>query len=394
MKRVVLKPGRDKSLRRRHPWVFSGAIARVEGGPQPGDTVEVVASEGAFLGRGAYSPRSQIRVRVLSFDDNVAVDEVLIAGRLQAALDYRERLFPVRPDGVRLVNGEADGLPGVVVDRYGDCAVLQCTATSAERWREVIADGLVASGGCTSVYERSDAEVRELEGLAARRGLLRGAEPPPLIEVVEGGARYRVDVRGGHKTGFYLDQRDNRARLATLAAGREVLDVFSYTGGFSCAALAGGATRVTAIDSSHEALERARDNVAASGFAADAVEWLEGDAFASLRALHAAGRRFDVVVLDPPKFAPTAKHVQRAARAYKDVNLWALRLLRAGGTVLTFSCSAAVEPALFQSIVAGAALDAPCDGRIAAALQAAADHPVALNFPEAAYLKGLQIERA
>jgi 23S rRNA (cytosine1962-C5)-methyltransferase len=394
MKRVVLKPGRDKSLRRRHPWVFSGAVARVDGGPQPGDTVEVVSSDGAFLGRGAYSPRSQIRVRVLSFDDAVAVDEALVGARLREALAYRERLFPRRPDGLRLVHGEADGLPGVVVDRYGDCAVLQCTATSAERWREVIADGLMAHAGCGSVYERSDAEVRELEGLPARRGLLRGAEPPPLIELAEGGARYRVDVRDGHKTGFYLDQRDNRARLASLAAGREVLDVFCYTGGFSCAALAGGAARVTAIDSSHEALERARENVALSGFAAGAVEWLEGDAFAQLRELHAAGRRFDVVVLDPPKFAPTAKHVQRAARAYKDVNLWALRLLREGGTLLTFSCSAAVDAALLQSIVAGAGLDAPCAGRIAAWLHAAADHPVTLSFPEAAYLKGLQIARA
>ncbi|MCB1746076.1 MAG: class I SAM-dependent rRNA methyltransferase [Gammaproteobacteria bacterium] len=393
MKRVVLKLGRDKSLRRRHPWVFSGAVARVDGGPQPGETVEVVAADGAFLGRGAYSPRSQIRVRILSFDPAVAVDEALIASRLQHALAYRARQFPVRPDGLRLVHGEADGLPGVVVDRYGEFAVLQCTATSAERWREVIAAGLIAHGGCRGVYERSDAEVRELEGLPARCGVVRGAEPPPSIEITEGAARYRVDVRGGHKTGFYLDQRDNRARLATLAAGREVLDVFAYTGGFTCAALAGGAAGVTAIDSSHEALARARDNVAASGFAPGAVEWLEGDAFALLRELHAQGRRFDVVVLDPPKFAPTAKHVQRAARAYKDVNLWALRLLREGGTLLSFSCSAAVDPALLQSIVAGAALDAPCAGRIGAWLHAAADHPVALNFPEAAYLKGLQLER-
>jgi 23S rRNA (cytosine1962-C5)-methyltransferase len=241
------------------------------------------------------------------------------------------------------------------------------------------------------VYERSDAEVRGLEGLPPRSGPVRGDAPPDAIAVREGAARFLVDVRAGQKTGFFLDQRDNRTRLGAQARGAEVLDVFSYTGGFVLAALLGGAAHVTAVESSADALARARENVAASGFDPQAVDWLEADAFACLRRLAESRRRFDLIVLDPPKFAPTERHVARAARAYKDINLWALRLLRPGGRLFTFSCSGAVDGALFQSIVAGAAVDAGVDGRIVARLGAAADHPVALSFPEGEYLKGLVV---
>ena len=394
MKSVVLAPGREKSLRRHHPWVFSGAIARVDGSPASGETVVVRGAQGEFLAYGAYSPRSQIRVRVLGFDQTVAIDDVFIADRVRAALAYRGRVLPSTVDAQRLIHGESDGLPGVVVDRYASTAVLQCTSTAAERWREAVVKAVVEQAGCTSVYERSDAEVRELEGLAPRIGLLHGDEPADAIAIHEGSACYLVDVRHGQKTGFYVDQRDNRALVARAAQDCEVLDVFCYTGGFAVAALAGGARHVTGLDSSAEALIRAQANVAASGFGDDRIEWLAEDAFAGLRRLYDQGRRFDRVVLDPPKFAPSHKHVQRAARAYKDVNLWALRLLRPGGLLFTFSCSSAVDGALFQSIVAGGAVDAGVDGRIVSHLQAAADHPTALAFPEGTYLKGLIVARS
>jgi 23S rRNA (cytosine1962-C5)-methyltransferase len=278
-----------------------------------------------------------------------------------------------------------------VVDRYADTAVLQCSSAGAEHWRDAYADALIEAGVCRRVYERSDAEVRTLEGLPRRSGVLRGDPPADAIAIREGAVRFLVDVRQGQKTGFFLDQRDNRAHLAALARGADVLDVFSYTGGFVLAALSAGAAHVTAVDSSAEALVRARENAAASGLDPEQVEWHEADAFALLRRLCEQKRRFDLVVVDPPKFAPTERHVARAARAYKDINLWALRLLRSGGRLFTFSCSGAVDAALFQSIVAGAAVDAGVRGRIVARLGAAADHPVALNFPEGEYLKGLVV---
>jgi len=289
------------------------------------------------------------------------------------------------------VHGESDGLPGLIVDRYADTAVMQCSSAGADHWRDAFADAVMAHGGCTRVYERSDVEVRALEGLQARVGSLRGDAPPASIQIIEGEARYRVDVHAGQKTGFFLDQRANRARLKDAAKGRDVLDVFCYSGGFTVAARLGGARSVAAIDSSAPALAQAQENLRANRLDDRSVEWIEADAFAALRRLHREGRRFDLVVLDPPKFAPTEKHVARAARAYKDVNLWALRLLRANGLLHTFSCSGGVREELFQSIVAGAAVDAGVQCRIVARLGVAADHPVALNFPEGAYLKGLVV---
>jgi 23S rRNA (cytosine1962-C5)-methyltransferase len=390
-----LKPGREKSLLRRHPWIFSGAVERIEGrDAAAGETVAVRSAAGRFLAYAAYSPHSQIRARAWSFDERATIDAAFMQDALRRALDYRARVLGPDVDASRLVHAECDALPGLVVDRYADTAVMQCSSAGAEHWREAYADALIASGVCRRVYERSEAETRSLEGLEARSGPVRGGPPPERIRVHEGPVQFYVDVVHGQKTGFFLDQRDNRARVGRLAHGREVLDVFCYTGGFSAAALAGGAASVAAIDSSAAALASARENVAATGIDPGRVEWHEADAFVRLRALHAQGRRFDLIVLDPPKFAPTARHVARAARAYKDVNLWALRLLRPGGCLCTFSCSGSVDAALFQSIVAGAAVDAGVSGRIAQRLGAAPDHPVALEFPEGEYLKGLVVDVA
>jgi 23S rRNA (cytosine1962-C5)-methyltransferase len=391
VKQLVLKAGREKSLLRRHPWIFSGAVERVIGSPERGETVVVRSAQGRFLAHAAYSPASQIRARVWSFDEAEAIDAGFFAERVRRAVAYRAAVMPSDCEGVRLVHAESDGLPGVVVDRYADTAVIQCTSAGADAWREAIADALVSCAGCRRVYERSDAEVRRLEGLDERMGAVIGDEPPDAIRIRENRIAFLVDVRGGQKTGFFLDQRDNRDLVRASSRDRTVLDVFSYTGGFTLAALAGGATRVTTIDSSAHALAGARANVMASGLDDGAVDWLEGDAFALLRRLFDQGRRFDLVVLDPPKFAPTEKHAARAARAYKDVNLWAFKLLREGGRLLTFSCSGGVDAPLFQSIVAGAALDARVSGRIVRRLSATPDHPVALEFPEGEYLKGLVV---
>ncbi len=384
---MTLKPGRDKSLVRRHPWVFSGAIDRIEGDPGAGETVAVRATDGSFLAWAAYSPHSQIRARVWSFDEGESIGDEFFHARVRAAVERRASLAAVT-DALRLVHGEADGLPGVVCDRYADLAVVQLSSAGAERWREAIADAVMAAARCSAVYERSDLEVRELEGLLARVGALRGV-PPEVVTIAEHGLRYRVDAVRGQKTGFYLDQRANRASLRTLAAGRHVLNAFCYTGGFSLAALAGGAASVLSVDSSGAALEIARANVALNGLDAARAEWREADVFVGLRELRNAGRAFDLVVLDPPKFAPTAAHAERAARAYKDINLLALKLLRPGGLLATFSCSGGVSPELFRKIVAGAAADAGADAVIRERFHADADHPVILAFPEGEYLKGL-----
>ncbi len=388
---IVLKSGRERSVRRRHPWVFSGAIDSVRGEPAMGETVAVLSADGELLAHAAYSPHSQIRARIWSFDTSVPIDAAFMTQRLRQSLAYRRQILPATVDACRLVHAESDGLPGLIVDRYADTAVMHCSSAGAEYWRDVYAAALVELGACANVYERSDAEVRRLEGLAPREERVIGAAPPDTIRVREGTLTFLVDVRHGQKTGFYIDQRDNRARVHEAAQGRRVLDVFSYTGGFALAALAGGATSVTAIESSAEAIAVARDNAKASELDADAVRWIEDDAFVALRRLCAAGERFDLVVLDPPKFAPTERHVQRAARAYKDINLWAFRLLSAGGMLYTFSCSGGIDAQLLQSIVAGAAVDAGVEGRIVARLTASPDHPVSLDFPEGEYLKGLVV---
>ncbi|HYX66432.1 MAG TPA: class I SAM-dependent methyltransferase [Burkholderiales bacterium] len=387
---ISLKAGREKSLRRRHPWIFSGAIERVTGNPGLGDTVEVKDSSGKLLARAAYSPKSQIRARVWTFDPEADVDAAFFRQRVMRALALRDALPAARhSNALRLVHGESDGLPGLVVDRYADVLVAQFLAAGVERWREPILDALVELSGCTAVYERSDAETRKLEGLEARVGFARGDRAAKRCPIIEYGLNFRVDVEQGQKTGFFLDQRENRQRVRELAAGREVLDGFSYTGGFSIAALAGGAKRVTAVESSKDAIQIARENLAANPLDGAKVEFAQADVFAELRRLRDQGASFDLVVLDPPKFAPTAAQAKNAARAYKDINLLAFKLLRPGGLLATFSCSGGVDAALFQSIIAGAALDAGAEAKIIEHFGAAADHPVALEFPEGEYLKGL-----
>ncbi len=387
---IVLKSGRDKSLRRRHPWIFSGAIERVSGEPGAGDTVEVKDRSGKMLARAAYSPKSQIRARIWTFDPAEEIDAAFFRNRVMRALALREALPAARhANALRLVHGESDGLPGLVVDRYADVLVAQFLAAGVERWREPILDALLELSGASAVYERSDAETRKLEGLEPRVGFARGDREAKRCPIIEYGLNFRVDVEQGQKTGFFLDQRENRQRVRSLAAGREVLDGFSYTGGFAINALAGGAKRVVAVESSKEAIEVARENLAANALDASKVEFVQADVFKQLRTLRDQGAAFDLVVLDPPKFAPTAAQAKNAARAYKDINLLAFKLLRPGGLLATFSCSGGVDAALFQSIVAGAALDANAEAKIVERFAAAADHPVALEFPEGDYLKGL-----
>jgi 23S rRNA (cytosine1962-C5)-methyltransferase len=393
LKAVRLHEGRERSLLRGHPWVFDGAVAR--GRADSGETVRVEAADGRFLAWGAYSGTSRIRVRCWSFDEAQRIDAAFFTRRVQAAVALRRRLA-VPSTGVRLVHGEADGLPGLVVDQYGaDVLVAQFGSAGVERFKVTLTDALVAASGATRVFERSDAAVRELEGLPAVTGWLRG-EGDTAVSITEHGWQLTLDVSEGHKTGFYLDQRDNRGRLAQWVRHfgcRRVLNTYCYTGGFTVAALAGGADQVTSVDSSGPALGRVQQHVAMNGFSQAASREVEADVPAFLKqALH-AGERFDAIVLDPPKFAPTAAHAERAARAYKHINLLALQLLAPGGLLLSFSCSGGVSADLFHKIVAGAAHDAGVDGAILARLEAAPDHPTTMTFPEGEYLKGLAVLR-
>lgn len=391
MSQIILKTGREKSVLQRRPWIFSGAVDRVEGNPTSGETVAVVGADGQPLGWAAYSPESQIRARMWTADPAQTVDAAFLRSRLAAALEMRARIVPAgETDALRLVHAESDGIPGLVVDRYGDTLVMQCLSAGIEIWREAIADLLLEMTGAARLYERSDVDVRRLEGLAERTGWVRG-EPlsNDRVQICENGVKFWVDVAHGHKTGFYLDQRRNRARVGALASGREVLNCFAYTGGFAVYALAGGAARVTSVDTSADALALGRENVALNDLPEERAEWVEADVFHLLRKYRDQARSFDLIVLDPPKFAPTAAQVEQAARGYKDINLLAFKLLRPGGILATFSCSGGVTPDLFQKIVSGAALDAGVDAQILEKMEQGPDHPVALNFPEGHYLKGL-----
>ncbi len=390
MKTVTLRPGKERSLVKRHPWVFESSIAR--GGGDAGETVRVVSADGQFLAWAAYSPQSQIRLRAWSFDEGERIDAALFRRRIDQALAMRARLA-IASDSVRLIHGEADGLPGLIVDRYGQTLVAQFTSAGVERWKAVIADALLAATGLTRLYERSDAQAREWEGLPVQTGWLRG-EGETALTLREHDWQLTLDVAEGHKTGYYLDQRDSRHRFAQAVRHygcQSVLNCFSYTGGFSVAALAGGAHEVISVDSSGPALARATAHVALNGFDPARHQAWDADVNATLRRCLAEGRRFDAIVLDPPKFAPTAAHAERAARAYKDINRLAFLLLNDGGLLYTFSCSGGIPPDLFHKIVAGAGLDAGVDGYIVERLSAAADHPQTVRFPEGDYLKGLGI---
>lgn len=388
MARLILKPGREKSLVRRHPWIFSGAVHRVDGDPGLGETVEVRASNGAFLAWAAFSPASQITARVWDFSESTRIDADFFRRRLQQAVEMRVAIRSLgSAHAARLVHGESDGLPGIVVDRFATTVVIQLSSAGGYYWRDTLTALLAEITKAQSVFERSDAEVLQLEGLAVSVGLRHGSALTGAVRFEENGLQLLADVQHGHKTGFYLDQRDNRSLLRTLASGRAVLDCFCYTGGFTLSALAGGATSVSAIDSSADSLAAARAHLELNRLSG--AELLEGDVFQVLRRLRDQARAFDVVVLDPPKFAPTAALAERAARGYKDINLYAFKLLKPGGLLLTFSCSGGLSRELFQKIVADAALDAGVDAQILRCLGAASDHPVALGFPEGEYLKGL-----
>jgi 23S rRNA (cytosine1962-C5)-methyltransferase len=390
MKVIKLREGKERSLLRRHPWVFQGSIA--SGKADAGETVRVESHDGRFLAWAAFSPTSMIRVRAWSFDEAERIDAAFFERRIAQAVALRARL-PIESDGVRLIHGEADGLPGLIVDRYADVLSAQFLSAGTERWKQTIADLLLKITGLQRLYERSDSGVRSLEGLPPATGWLRG-EGDTAVTIREHSWRLTLDVAEGHKTGFYLDQRDNRQRFAQLVRHfglQRVLNCYCYTGGFSVAALAGGAQRVVSVDSSAPALERARAHVALNGFDLARAEFADADVNQYLRDALKRGESFDAIVLDPPKFAPTAAHADRASRAYKDINRLALKLLAPGGLLLTFSCSGGIGAELFHKIVAGAGLDAGVDGAILQRLEGACDHPTTITFPEGEYLKGLVV---
>lgn len=390
---VFIRPGREKSLLRHHPWIFTGAVARVEGEPESGETVEIRSAGGDLLGRGAYSPQSQIVCRVWSFNPEEAIDREFFARRIRRALELRRTLgLDQRDGGCRLIASEADGLPGLIADRYGDWLVVQILSTGTEFHRETLAEILLQETGCRGIYERSDLSIRSREGLPEREGNLCGEEPPPQIEILENGLRLLVDVRHGHKTGFYLDQRDNRRAVMDFAREGEVLNCFSYTGGFAAAALAAGAKHVTNVDSSHPALNIARENLLLNGIDESRFTNLDADVFTALRRFRDEKRQFDLIVLDPPKFVDSKGALPRGCRAYQDIARLAFQLLRSGGTLLTFSCSGLMTAELFQKITADAALDAKRNAVIVRHLAQAADHPTALPVPETFYLKGLVVK--
>ena len=393
MKTIRLKAGKERSALRRHPWIFDSAIAK--GRADAGETVRVESDSRQFLGWASFSPTSKIRARIWSFDEAQHIDADFFATSIARAVAARSR-FDIQSNGMRLIHGEADGLPGLIVDRYDDTLVAQFLSSGTERWKDVIADALLACTGLTRLYERSDSGVRGLEGLQPVTGWLRG-EGATAIVLREHDWQLSLDVAEGHKTGFYLDQRDSRKKFADYARRlqfQRVLNCYCYTGGFTVAALSGGAAHVTSIDSSGPAVERARANVALNGFDESRTTMMDADVNGALRQFIKEGRTFDAIVLDPPKFAPSAAHADRASRAYKDINRLAFKLLEPGGVLFTYSCSGGIGAELFHKIVASAGTDAGVDGYISERMQGAPDHPMTLTFPEGEYLKGLVVMKA
>jgi 23S rRNA (cytosine1962-C5)-methyltransferase len=394
MAEIILKQGREKSLLRHHPWIFSGAIQRAVGVKTPGETVNVFSHKGEILAKAAYNPRSQISARVWSWDPETTVDGAFFEHKLSQAIEVRndQRDF-INSDSRRLVHGESDGIPGLIIDQYGAVVVVQFLSAGVEFWREDLSEIIPRLTHCAVLFERSDADVRKLEGLEDHKGILYGTDFENPLVIEENGIRFFVDIEAGHKTGFYLDQRDNRELARKVSSGRKILDCFSYSGGFAVNTLVGGANSVTLVDSSESALRLARENISLNQLEVDRCEFIESDVFSYLRTLRDKNETFDLIILDPPKFAPTAAQADRASRAYKDINLLAFKLLNNGGLLLTFSCSGGVNEDLFQKIVAGAASDCGAEAIILQRLHQALDHPVALNFPEGAYLKGFLIKK-
>lgn len=388
--RLVLKEGREKPVLHHHPWIFSGAILSQEGDPGSGSTVEVTDSQGGFLGWGAYSPASQIRARIWSWDAGQRINTEFFRHRLERSIAYRDRIgydHQMR----RLVHAESDGIPGLVVDQYGSYLAVQLLSAGVEYWREEIVKQLADLTGIAGIYERSDVEVRKLEGLEQRTGTLSGTIPEGLLPIQEDGMNYWVDIRRGHKTGAYLDQRLNRELVGAQCRDLSVLDCFCYTGGFSMQALKHGANSITLLDNSAEALNLASKHIQANDLDHGKVEYQQGDVFEALRGYRDRGLSYDVIILDPPKFAPTASMAQRAARGYKDINLLAMKLLKPGGLLATFSCSGGISRDFFLRILSGAALDAEVNARIQSHMGQSMDHSANLSFPEGTYLKGFAI---
>jgi 23S rRNA (cytosine1962-C5)-methyltransferase len=387
---IILRAGREKSVLSRHPWIFASAIDEVEGEPGLGDTTIVFDSRRKFLARAAYSPSSQIRARVWTLDEKESIDQAFLKKRIYASIERRLALkLSENTNALRLIYGEADGIPGLVVDQYANTLVMQLLSAGAEKFKAEIIEVLVEVIKPEQIYERSDVEIRQLEGLQPREGLVWGMKIDHPIEIKENGLKYNVDVTGGQKTGFYIDQRRNRQKIYELAKDKQVLNCFCYTGGFTLNALAGGASNVTSVDSSGPALEQLKQNVRLNSLDESKSEIIEGDVFTLLRKFRDQARSFDLIVLDPPKFAPTISQAEKASRAYKDINLLAIKLLKPGGILVTFSCSGGISRDLFQKIIAGAALDASVDLRIIDQLSQSPDHPVLTSFPESFYLKGL-----
>ena len=389
-KRMILKKGREKPLKHKHPWIFSGAVERVEGDPDPGETVEIRSFGGEFLAQGAYSPESQIQARVWSWlhDQDVSAD--FFRSKIKQAIQYRKQIkydYPMK----RLIHAESDGLPGLVVDQYGEVLVLQLLSVGSDLWKDDLIQILAEETGAKSIYERSDVVVRKLEGLEPRTGLVFGQETEELLHIEQSGLQYWIDIRKGHKTGYYLDQRVNREVVGELCSGLSVLDCFCYSGGFSMQALKNGAESVTLVDESARALKLVEKHIISNQLPVERMTTQKGDVFEVLRKFRDQAKSFDVIILDPPKFAPTASFANRAARGYKDINLLAFKLLKPGGLLATFSCSGGISREFFLRILSGAALDAGVNARIQLHMGQSADHSINLSFPEGTYLKGYGI---
>ena len=390
MNLIILKKTADSFIKRKHPWIFSGALEKVDGNPSKGETVQIFTSEKKLVGLGSFSPSSQIRVRVWTFNPEEKIDEAFFRGKIDQAKSLREKILNVyTTNAYRIINSESDGLPGLIIDRYGEYIVCQFLSSGVEFFKEVITDILNDMFKPKGIYERSNVDVREKEGLKSAIGSLRGTEPEDLVEILENGFKFLVDIKEGHKTGFYLDQRDNRKLVSAFAKEKTVLNCFSYTGGFSVYALAFGAEKVTQVESSASALDLSLRNFELNNLNSSSVENINDDVFTVLRKFRDERKTFDLIILDPPKFADSASQIQKASRGYKDINLLAIKLLNPGGILFTFSCSGHVSQELFQKIVSDAALDSGREVKIIKQLAQSSDHPVLTNFPEGLYLKGL-----
>jgi len=387
---VIIKQEVYRTLKYKHPWIFSGAIKRIEGAPASGETVAIYTESNEMVGRGAYSPKSKIAVRMWSFDPKEEISKEFFTKKISYSIESRKKNQIVSAgNSVRLIFAESDGIPGLIVDKFADYLVCQFLSTGAEYYKKIIVEILQELMPCTGIYERSDVEIREKEGLPLISGILAGTEPPELVEIEEKKLKFYVDIKNGHKTGFYLDQRINRSLVAEYAKGNEVLDCFAYTGGFSVSVLKAGARRVISVDSSCPALEMLNKNIELNNLDSTKSELVEAKVAEQLRKYRDMGKQFDMIILDPPKFIYDRSHLEQATRAYKDINLLGIKLLKAGGILATFSCSQPMKEEMFQQIISYAAIDANKSVQILHKLWQSPDHPVAVNFPESSYLKGL-----